>query len=70
MNWIKCSDQLPPFNHRVLAYSSYEIYVAWRKKVFDFDDVWTHSECCGCNAEEIIGWCELPSLPEPPTETD
>lgn len=32
MNWIKCSDQVPPYNHRVLAYSTDGIYVAWRKK--------------------------------------
>ena len=62
MNWIKCSEQMPEDNIKVLVYNGNSInsaiyctaYDKWKYEIYD---------CCGCDRIKPINWCEYPELP-------
>lgn len=60
-NWIKCSEQLPKDNHRVMLCINncgYYIDIGWLDENGNFVNDYE------CFSDPVMYWRELPSLPE------
>ncbi len=66
MEWIKCTDQLPNHNQKVLTYSEYiDIkYFEQGAKDFIFYDGETHCYCPVGEIKDVTYWMPMPLPPK------